>query len=159
MGMLLVGAVSLAPPLDPAPAGVPAADEPSVARGEYLAEHVARCVACHSRFDPTTFRPVGPKAGGGDPDGSHGADADMEFVTPNLTSHPTGMTGKLDEDAFVARFRAGRAFASSIMPWESLATMTDADLRSVYRYLRTLPPVDRDVGPTYRKAGWRPPEG
>ncbi len=27
-------------------------------------------------------------------------------------------------------------------------------MRSVYRYLRTLPPVDRDEGPTYRPVGW-----
>lgn len=140
--------------VDDAPEHVPPSDEPSVERGEYLAEHVALCVLCHSQFDQTTFTSVGPRAGGGTPEPSHGADSDMEFAAPNLTSHPTGITGKLDEDAFVARIRAGRTATSSTMPWENFGAMTDADLRSVYRYLRTLPPVDNDTGPTWRKIGW-----
>jgi hypothetical protein len=78
----------------------------------------------------------------------------MEFVAPNLTSHPTGVTGRLSEDQFVARLRGGRVFPFSIMPWENFALTTDADLRSVYRYLRTLPGVDADVGPSYREVGW-----
>lgn len=32
---------------------------------------------------------------------------------------------------------------------------SEVDLRSVYRYLQSLPKVDNDVGPTYRKAGWK----
>ena len=80
----------------------------------------------------------------------------MEYWPPNLTSHPTGITGQLDEDTFVARLKSGRRHASSIMPWENFGATSDADLRSVYQYLRTLPPVDRDEGPTYRKVGWKP---
>jgi hypothetical protein len=80
----------------------------------------------------------------------------MEFVAPNLTSHSTGMTGKLSEDAFVSRLQGGRAYASSIMPWENFRDISDSDLRSIYRYLKSLPPVDRDRGPSYRKAGWKP---
>jgi len=82
----------------------------------------------------------------------------MEFAAPNLTSDPkTGMTGRLDEEQFVARIRQGRVFPSSKMPWENVSRMTDADLRSIYRYLRSLPPVENDVGPTYRKQGWTKP--
>lgn len=148
-----------APRATPPPAHVPASEEPDLARGEYLADKVMLCTACHTRTDMGTFQPTGPKAGGSHPEPSHGPDDDMEFVAPNLTSHPTGVTGRLDEDAFVARFRAGRVFASSIMPWENFANVTDSDLRSVYRYLRSLPPVDADLGPTYRKIGWRPDAG
>ncbi len=114
------------------------------------------CTGCHSQFSMKTFKPVGPKAGGGTPEPSHGADSDMEFVTPNLTSDPTGVTGKLDENAFVARILHGRVHAGSIMPWENFQDTTETDLRSVYRYLRTLPPVQNDVGPSYRKVGWKP---
>lgn len=155
-------AITLAfPPLVPrsdAPAGVPAGAEPSVERGRYLAENVMLCVSCHSQFDMATFASIGPKAGGGTAEPSRGADTEMEYASPNLTSHPTGITGKLDEDAFVARLRAGRIHASSIMPWENVQNTTDTDLRSVYRYLRSLPPVDADNGPTYRKIGWKPGE-
>ena len=80
----------------------------------------------------------------------------MEFVAPNLTSHPHGVTGTLDEDAFVVRLGAGRVHVSSIMPWEGVSRMTEADMRSVYRFLRTLPPVDIDRGPSYREIGWQP---
>lgn len=131
-------------------------DGPTEARGRYLAEHVAVCVLCHTEFDQATFEPIGPKGGGGTAEASHGADSDMEFCAPNLTSHPTGVTGRLTEDAFVARLKAGRVHKSSIMPWEGFQATTDDDLRSIYRYLRTLPQVDRDTGPGYRPVGWTP---
>lgn len=148
------------PPLKPrlveGPPGVPPSDEPSAERGHYLVEHAAFCVDCHTQFDMATFALKGPRLGGSQPDPSHGSDTDMEFVAPNLTSHPTGMTGKLDEEQFVARLRGGRVYKSSIMPWENFTTLTEADARSIYRYLREVPPVDNDVGPTYRKVGWKP---
>ena len=64
-----------------------------------------------------TFQQVGPKVGGSFPEPSHGPDQDMEFVAPNLTSHVTGYTGKVPEDLFVTRLRAGRVHATSLMPW------------------------------------------
>lgn len=158
-GKLMLLMLTLSPGEVAGPAHVPEAAEPTVERGEYLANHVMLCVACHSEVDQATFRPVGPKAGGGLPEASHGSDTDMEYVTPNLTSDPTGVTGRLDEDAFVARLRGGRVYATSTMPWENFALAADSDLRSVYRYLKSLPPVQNDVGPSYRKAGWKPGEG
>jgi hypothetical protein len=110
-------------------------------------------------MDPMSFQFVGEKGAGSLPEASHGEDADMEFVAPNLTSHPAGVTGRLSEDEFVARLKGGRVFDSSIMPWENFALTTEIDLRSVYRYLRTLPPVDNDVGPSYRPIGWTPDGG
>ena len=80
----------------------------------------------------------------------------MEIMAPNLTSHPTGRSGQMSEDAFVSRFRDPRGVEHSPMPWENYRQMTDDDLRSIYRFLRSLPPVDRDTGPTYREAGWTP---
>ena len=154
MGHAIMGALALAPDTAPLPAHVAPSDTPTVARGEYLARHVALCVTCHSRYDARTFAPVEPLAAGSAPEPSHGNDADMEFVAPNLTRDPTtGLTGRLDEEAFVARMRRGRVHASSLMPWENLARVPEPDLRAIYRYLRTLPPVVRDVGPTYRRQG------
>lgn len=153
LGRALFATMTFTPDLAPQPEHVPPAEEPSVKRGEYLAESVALCVGCHSHIDMATFLPMGPKAGGGDPDPSPDG-SDMEFTPPNLTAHPTGMTGKLDEEKFIERFRAGRAFPASKMPWENLSRMSESDLRSIYRFLRTLPPIDNDVGPTYRKQGW-----
>lgn len=143
----------LSPRPSAGPAGVAPVEAPDVARGAYLADEVMLCTTCHTALDPATFEPVGPKAAGGTVEASHD-DPAMEWAPPNLTASPTGVTGVLDEDAFVARMRAGRAHLRSIMPWENVAATSDADLRSVYRYLRTLPPVDRDTGPGYRPVGW-----
>ena len=33
------------------------------------------------------------------------------------------------------------------MPWGAYARMTEDDMRSVFRYLRTLPPVTHATGP------------
>lgn len=155
--LLRFGAFTIVPNPVAGPAHVPPSDEPSVARGQYLAEHAAFCVSCHTANDPATFRPVGPKFAGGTPEPSHGADSDHEYAAPNLTSSPVGFTGKNDEEAFLARFKTGRRYTSSIMPWENLGNMTEADLRSIYRYLRTVPPVDVDSGPSYRPVGSFPP--
>lgn len=146
----------LTPDGSPTPAWADAGAEPSLARGAYLAESVMLCTSCHTPYDPATFEPAGSPGSGGTVEASHGEDSDMEYAPPNLTSHPTGVTGKLDEEAFLARIRHGRVYPSSIMPWENFAVTTESDLRSVYRYLKTLPPVDNDVGPTYRPVGWKP---
>ncbi len=159
VGTLLLPVMPMVMPIGPGatmgPVGVPAADEPSVDRGRYLAESVMLCTACHAKFDPSTFESTGPKAGGGDAQPIPELDG-MEFATPNLTSHATGVTGKVTEDEFLQRLRAPRVYAWSIMPWENFSRATDADLRSVYRYLRSLPPVDNDVGPSFRKTGTWP---
>ena len=105
----------------------------------------------------STFRSQGPHFAGGMCEPPHEPeDAEMEYCPPNLTSSAVGMTGKLDEEAFVARIRHGRVHASSIMPWENFSRVSDADLRSVYRYIKSQPPSDNDPGPSYRKQGWKP---
>jgi hypothetical protein len=52
--------------------------------------------------------------------------------------------------------RAGLSFVDSPMPWECFARMSDDDLRSIYRYLKTVPATKNDNGPVLRKAGWKP---
>jgi len=146
----------LVPSAPEGPAHVPAQAEPSVERGRYLAESVMMCVSCHTEVDMGTMAPSGPLLGGSLPDPSHGMDTAMEYVAPNLTNHPTGIAGRLTEDAFVERMRGGRRHLSSIMPWEAFASTTEGDLRSVYRYIQSVPPVDNDRGPTYRLRGWKP---
>lgn len=146
------------PDLSKLPEHAQASTEPSIQRGAYLAENVALCTACHTAYDPMTFQPVGAKGAGGGVEPSHGKDSDKEFAAPNLTpDHKTGVTGKMTEDQFVQRLKAGRAYGSSIMPWENFSRMDEGDMRSIYRFLRTLPPVENDPGPSYRDAGWEPP--
>ena len=158
LGKLAFSMLEVNADTSPPPVHVERSAEASLERGRYLVEGAALCVACHTTYDPMTFAPVGPKAAGGSVEPSHGDDTDKEFVAPNLTADPkTGITGMLSEEQFLARIRAGRVHLSSIMPWENFSRMDDSDLRSIYRYLRTLPPVENDVGPTYRDAGWSKP--
>lgn len=129
--------------------------ELSIARGRYLAEGPAFCISCHSDIDEETLLIPQPFAGGkpeADP-----WDATMELRAPNLTPDPaTGYVGDKSEEVFVARFRAGRTVAHSFMPWDNYRELTETDLRSIYRFLRSLAPIENDTGPVYRPAGWTP---
>jgi hypothetical protein len=81
-------------------------------------------------------------------------DLTHSWSPPNITSDPeTGRLGKLTEDQFVARFRQGRVIPGSPMPWQAFSRMADEDLRAIYRYLKTIPPVKRDVGPPVVSVG------
>jgi len=132
--------------------------EISVGRGDYLANGPAFCFVCHSQ--PILSPELGveePRFAGCTTPDPDPLDTDMEMCAPNLTPDPkTGYITNWSEDAFVARIRAGRSIDHSPMPWENYKLMTDNDLRSIYQYLRSLPPTDRFTGPTYRKAGWTP---
>lgn len=50
----------------------------------------------------------------------------------------------------MARMQAGRANPTSRMPWENFQRTSEGDLRSIYRYLQSLPPVDNEGGATWR---------
>ena len=134
-----VGPKSPPPPV--APTGL------SVERGRYLAEYVSLCWACHTERDQKTGDLIGPRFGGArvfDDD----FDKTRHWAPPNITSDKeTGKLGMMTEDQFVARFRQGRIIPNSPMPWQAFSRMSEDDLRSIYRYLTSLPPVHNDVGP------------
>jgi mono/diheme cytochrome c family protein len=152
-----LAATSLKPAPQVPPAYVAASAEPSAARGAYLTNGPAACRLCHTKRDPFAgfAETSAPFSGGNvEPDGS---DPASEFAAPNLTPDPgSSPIASWDEATFVTRFRAGKVFPGSTMPWESYAEMTDADVRSIYRYLRSLPPVPVAAGPSHRPAGWKP---
>lgn len=138
------------------PSGTPPAssppEAPTVERGRYLANSVANCTGCHTNRSPLDGSAIGPEFAGGSvmPDET---DPAKVFVTPNLTPDPkTGRITSWTEDQFVARFRAGRVYEGSHMPWAAFARMSDADLRAIYRYLRSLPPVENETGPSRQDA-------
>ncbi len=68
----------------------------------------------------------------------------------NLTSdHDTGL-GIWTESMFIQPMRTGKHFGASRpilppMPWQSLAKATDEDLKAIFAYLRTVPPVKNHV--------------
>lgn len=147
-----VVALDFTPRREPPPAHVPEG-EISVARGKYLAEGPAACAGCHTPHDPMAgFSRSGALFSGEAEAEEDPTDPAQEIIAPNLTPDPaTGHIAQWSEDAFVARFRGGRIIRGSKMPWEAFARLSENDVRSIYRYLRTVPPAKRAVGPTVRR--------
>lgn len=144
----VVKATLLANPIGPA--GTPPVHAPrgaSVETGHYLVESVALCWACHTQRSKKTGKLIGPRFGGGNGI-EEPSDPGHTWSPPNITSDPeTGRLGRLTEDQFVARFRQGRVIPGSPMPWQNFSRMDEQDLRAIYRYLKTVPPVHHDNGP------------
>lgn len=122
---------------------------PTVERGAYLVGSVAECADCHTERSMVSGAFTGARLAGGVPMESDSPN--VELVPPNLTPEPkTGRIAAWTEDQFVARFRQGRIIPGSPMPWNAFARMSDDDLRAIYRYLRTVTPVEHDPGPSLR---------
>jgi len=136
------------PPHQPitAPVSSPDMSDP-VARGKYLVT-LGSCSDCHT---PTKQgQPLTPMthlsfAGGTSFKGPWG-----EVNSANITPDPSGIS-YYDEALFIQTLRTGRVGArklSSIMPWGYFRNMTDDDLKAIFAYLRTLPPVRHRVDNT-----------
>ena len=68
----------------------------------------------------------------------------------NLTPDENTGIGSWSEETFVRALRTGRHMGVSRpilppMPWGSFRNLDDEDLRSIYAYLRTVPPVHNRV--------------
>ena len=144
---------------------------PSAKRGEYLV-NFGGCHDCHTphRFDESLGLPVpdmsralmGHPRDAPDPQGK-GGPQDIGVIGPtftsfalpfgvvysaNLTSDPTTGIGEWSEKFFVEAMRTGRHGSRPIlppMPWPSLAALTDEDLKAIFAYLKTVPPVKNAV--------------
>jgi mono/diheme cytochrome c family protein len=145
LGMILKATV-LANPVGPKE--TPPTTNPSgatVENGAYLAGSVINCWACHTERNPATGKLVGPRFAGG-----HMVDdfnSKRTWSAPNLTNDPTsGRLARFTEDEFVARFKLGPVFPGSPMPWSHFKNIREDDVRAVYRYLKSLPPVVRETG-------------
>jgi len=134
------------------PATRPPASSPrgaSVENGKYLVENVSLCGSCHTERDAKTGRFTGAQF-----TGSTGFVDDFNpkrtWSPPNITRAPnTGKLGKLSEDEFVARLRAGRVIPGSPMPWQNFKNMNEDDLRAIYKFLASVPATENEVGPPF----------
>jgi mono/diheme cytochrome c family protein len=154
--------------------GDPLASAPAVERGRYLVEF-GGCHDCHTpknftdagpAFDSTrllsghradvTLPPVPPGVLGPD---RWGAVASPEFTAwagpwgvsyaANLTPDETGL-GAWNADQFVQTMRTGKHMGTGRailppMPWQQVGRLTDDDLRAVFAYLQSIPPVSNAV--------------
>jgi cytochrome c553 len=120
-----------------------ATDSASLARGRHLVEAIAKCQECHGAD-------MGGKLWVDEP-------AFGRLAGTNLTSGRGGIGDFTDADLERALRRGvgrdGRPLIS--MPAEAFVALSDEDLAAIIGYLRTLPPVDREmpapkVGPVAR---------
>lgn len=117
--------------------------------GKYLATSIANCRGCHTPRDMMSGAYVGPDFSGGARFNSE-TGSQEQYVTANLTpDKETGRIADWSEEAFIQRFRRGRFYEGSPMPWESYGRMSDSDLKAIYRYLQTVQPIRNQTGPTY----------
>jgi len=121
----------------------------AVKRGAFLV-NVAACADCHTPEKMGQPIPGMNFAGGRLLEGPFG-----RVASANLTQHPSGIP-YYDEAQFVQTLRTGYVGArrlNQIMPWSVFRNMTDEDLKAIYAYLKTLPPVghrvDNTETPTY----------
>lgn len=106
------------------PPSQPVAEAVSPEHGQYVAQ---MCVGCHGE------RLLGGKIAGGPPDWPAAA-----RLAPGAGS---AMPAYKDADAFVAMMRSGKRPNGSdiaVMPFGSLKTMNETDLRALYVYLKQM---------------------
>jgi len=109
---------------------VHAADPGSIQRGRYLVE-TSGCNDCHT----AGYIPQAGKV----PEAEWLKGDGVGFRGPWGTTYPSNLRlyfARVSEKAFIADVRSGRMRPP--MPWFGVAKMTDADLRSIHRYVRSL---------------------
>jgi len=133
------------------PLGVPAKPEAAAAaalieRGAYLVK-AANCVLCHTAAGPEGPDLKHPFAGGLEMREAFGT-----WRSPNITPDVKTGIGAWTDDQIAAAIRQGlRPDGSqlfSIMPYMNFNGMTDADVKAVVAFLRSVPPVERMVART-----------
>jgi hypothetical protein len=154
------------------PSGATATTPGRIERGKYLVS-VVGCSDCHTPLkmgpkgpepDMTRYLSGHPEQIGPLPAGNSqgpwlwaGNATSTAFQGPwgisyaaNLTPDQNTGLGIWTEDMFVKALRTGRHMGTSRqilppMPWTAFRNATDEDLKSIYAYLRSIPPVVNHV--------------
>lgn len=122
-----------------------------LARGEYVLRAGA-CIPCHTDF----------KGGGKELAGGRGLKTPFGlFYSPNITPDPETGIGRWTEAQFRAAVKQGvrpdGKHYYPVFPYPTYTRMTDGDLRALFAYLKSRPPVrqankDHDLVPPF---SWR----
>jgi mono/diheme cytochrome c family protein len=131
----------------PKPLTQPQPSHPSATageRGKYLVT-IAQCQGCHTPTERGVPLPGLEFGGGGQ---FHDPTNNMQPVfSMNITQDPSGIA-HYDEALFLQVLRTGQVTSrllSHIMPFQFLQNMTDEDLRDIWAYLKSRPPVKHRV--------------
>jgi len=154
--LLLLSAVFFACSDEDAGQPGPGDDGELVARGQYLAENVTGCPACHSPRDPMGAPIPGQYLSGSEC--FNRLENGSCLNAPNLTNHETGLLNRTDAE-IKRMIKDGLRPAATgeeplfpVMGSFVLHNLTDPDLEAIVAYLRTVPGVDKVVprrGPEY----------
>ena len=110
-------------------------DSLALARGRRLATTISKCSDCHKAdFGGGTFIDAPPVA---------------RLFSANLTRGKGGIGGQLSDLDWERAIRHGvkpDGSALKFMPAQEFRDMTDEDAAALIAYLKTLPPVDREIG-------------
>lgn len=116
-------------------------------RGEYLV-HVAICKDCHSPRNPdgVTYDEAHRMSGGGIAIRL----GEQLLLPPNLTNDVETGLGSWTDAQIVAAIRTGVTKSGRklhpAMPWAvAYRDMTDDDVQAIVKYLRSIPPIRREV--------------
>ncbi len=136
----------------PAPVRKVAAVDPRdrIRYGQYLAT-LGGCQGCHTPSEKGRPRPGMLFAGG-----QRFRLPFATVVSANITPDPATGIGGWTEQAFLDHFYQYSEYARNgppkvgpdgftLMPWLNLSQLPPEDLKAIYRYLRTLPPVHHPV--------------
>src|SRR5215475_4399478 len=144
-----------------------------IQRGGYLVASIG-CNDCHTPLKmtergpesdmtrmlsghPSSLKMTSPPKMADGPGAGAGAVTNTALAGPwgitfaaNLTPDQNSGLGIWTEDMFVRALRTGRHMGTSRpinppMPWTAFRNMTDEDLKAIYAYLRSIPPVVNQV--------------
>lgn len=169
---LVIAACTPAPAPPPTPAKTPEVNP--VERGKYIVSF-AGCNDCHTpvKMGPNgpepdmarmlsghpeavkvtkPFQPQGDYIAGVNATGTAWSGPWGVSYTMNLTPDQNTGLGIWTEDMFIKAIRTGKHMGTETsrdilppMPWSVYKNMTDEDLKAVWAYLRTIPPVTNHI--------------
>jgi len=147
LGKMIYAIGGIKPGIPDTPVKAKIEEGETVEYGEYLAYAVANCRGCHTNRDMETGEYIGEEYAGGLAFGPDNLTSGWVFTTPNLTNDPeTGIMYDWSLEKFIERMQAGRVHATSPMPWSAFAYMTESDLTAVYMFLKSVQPVNNNIG-------------
>lgn len=144
---ILSNTVFSAPPLPEKPQYIPDSTN-QVALGEYIANNLLECYACHSgdmlKLDPNNPSKSFGYYGGGIEMRNH----DGEIVrSANLTMDRETGIGKFTEQQFIDAVKYGKNPRGGMLqyPMSPHTALSDSEVRAIYAFLQTVPVIQNNV--------------
>lgn len=119
-----------------------------VALGEYLANGVLHCYACHSADFKTNDDYIPTNSVGLYGGGNKLVDLDGNTVlSSNITMDPITGIGNYSEDEFVQAVKFGKRPDGSTLPYPmpKYSLLEDDEIKAIFDYLKTVPVIENDV--------------